>query len=1431
VSELYGRVVKAAYPHVKKLVSRPGVFLLAPPGSSRGYILERLLREGAVDGAYAYPRLAEELRARGLAVGDLPSAEELERGAEGRVVVAVESSLQAVELKERLGKRAELIYLPKYFKEAAKDVNKKLLRVAEVKHRWLGKGISPKLLRPGDKELKKGRDALLALSPGAVGLKDAAKEALGGLRFKIVSAFFAELLSPAFAVLAVLQAAAPSAAGPLLAFLEKAVETGREALRDFAARLLELFAGGREPRDEVAAGFAKLVRRALEAEPYIDDDRLEAVVDQVALEWGMDVKTFKALVKNLAALGRDRAAGLDLERLEEAVRREVEGVFKKVEDALREVKTQVSGLLAGVKVAFVGDVEAGLLYHNFVVVGGAPRVKTRAARGQGDVVVDVVTGGVFGRLAGEVLDRLERDGLVVLVGPHGVGKSTLAAYAAWLALWRGAADAVVSAEEIKTGFASVLENLQRYTGRRFLLLYDPVPVTAYYEPHAVGEEAEKEKARVRLAVEEALRAAGRGVKALVVLPDEPYRDLPSEAKEAVERYVVKAVLNDVEFLHEVVRRYSACGNSYKELAEKTAQLDGGYTLAAKYAGLWLRERGCDAGDVERSVEEAKKEPKLFLAHYIWHVLLRGSGDLARKVAVPLLLHVRFGQVPVGVTYVTKAVYHGVWRFLKPEELEGASLESLREDALEPIAKWLAQKHEDLVEEALRDLAGLNGEEARKPYEKALGDLIKTLDWARDEVLKEGGELLAELGVPEEDQGLGMGLLAFVVTRLAAVFKSGEIRSCWRRAAFIAGFALAGFPVFPKREWLLKDSAETLGDALKPCAVDDCLTIDGEMPWLLIYMAQLMPIRELNILAPFADTKTIDDARKTAEGLLARWRRGDITPPETVYALGLAALAAGAEVDVDTADLLLYVTPFAVHQVAHMTAVLTVLETLRSLGEKAPHRYVSLLAAASELETLDQETSRYIYVALQQLKNSLTEAERRWLLVEAVRAYSNLLRKHFIHIWGRWEESVAYMCELYNKVRGHSVAATLESGLSAQRLFNTVAGADVLAVALESDFLAPLVQDRWGLGDLEREVEAVRSALDEAAAHPDELRKIMENDADFAEWVIIRNPTGNAGIAVENLRSVFTYELARYKLSHAIDEKGELDAEKLEEAAKEFEKATEINRRLKMRRNYLAGYDFALRARVLATKSWGELLERAKGFQELWKEAEKHLEPIAVYLATAASILDEYLVYLAASSDRVKAEELLKKRRWLLDHVPEVSVVTRLVLKLFGVGEGAKLEEVMDVFEQELSPEFRPALWLLAGRLQKDEALEICEQLSKPEFCVDAVSVATGDQEAVERLKSEIKWKVPVASLLLDKVDGKTLVEILAPIYSSAQLAFTLLVAVEGRVDAVRLHGLWGSVAYGEPPARRLFRAVYENCGDLNSEGCMTALLKLYYYHF
>ena len=1356
-----------------------GVYVLAPPGSGRRGLARCLAGRGFkvfVPRGYGV-EAAEEYRD----VGDL--ARRLE-GAGGLVFVVVGSSWEAVELAASLPRRLRLVNLPALYGELVEEGGKR--RLAWVSHdrlcaayegRVVGgtcEGPAPGLLSLPPEELGAGVEALEALRRSHKNLGEAALRLLLDV---------ASIISPFGGVAAAVK-----------------------AVYDFFHAVTRLRYG------EVA-GLLKFVEAAEKAREYVRRLEFEALVDSVALEWGMETGRFKTLVEALGdpSLVDWLAHGRHVVSLSKFGR----------------VYARYNAEELGVTEEYV--IEAGMRY---------PLAKK-----------------VFVEKAKEVMRLLESNRAVALVGPRGVGKSTLAKYVAYSMLMQERVDYVVVPE----GPVNVNELLATAASlqRRVLLLFDVHPREVYmprFLPGAV-EGAEKPLEDAAKAVNSLLAAAeldpvGR-LRVLLTASDDVLKALGVKLDPAAE---YRVDLSDVEFLAEVVRSYMGERAESCQGVENLARIikehhpKGAYTLVAKYAGLWLRERGCGAEEV---VEVAKKEPKLFFAHYIWHVLLKGRGDLARKAAMPLMLHAYFGPVPVGVTYITKAVKNGVWHFLKPEELEGVSLESLREDALEPMARWLAQRHEDLVEETLRDLAGLNGEGARKPYRETLRYLIEALDWARDEMLKEGNKILAKLGVPEEGRELVMSLLAFIGRRLAAVFKSSEVRSCWHRAVLIAGHALARHLVLPRREWLPEDAVEALGGALEPCAVDAYLTIDGKIPPLSIHVVslpyyvealyakdlpQIRKIRErLGVLSPFADAETVNAAKKTTEGPAARWRRRGFGLPEVFYALGLAALAAGGETDEETADLLLDAASPAVQRVAHPVAVLPILAALRPLGEKAPHRYIVALAAASGLETLDPETARYIYYALQRHKDRLLEAERRWPLVEATSAYSNLLRKHLEHIKDRWEEAVADMCELYNKVRGHSAAATPESNLSAQHLFNAVTGARVLAVALESDVLAQHVQRHCSLSDLIKEAETVRGVLDTAAAHPEKLRKIMENDADFAEWVRVRNVTGDAGRLFEGLRAWFTAELAHYKLDHAINERGELDAGKLEEAAGEFEKAAEIHEKLEQWGNYLTDRSRALRTRVLAAKSWGELLERAEGFRDLWREAEKHRESTADYLAKAAGILGDCLVYLAASGDRERAEELLKERRWLLDYVPEVSVATRLMLRLFGVGEGARQGEVVVVLGPLILPEFRPALSMLAGRLQRDEALEECAKLSKAEYCADAVASAAGNRVAAERLRSVLRSAIESETSetrpLLKKADWRTLVEVLASISSQALLVFMLLAAVEGRADAVRLHGLWGSVAYGEPLPRRLFRAVYENCGDLNSEGCRLALLKLYYLHF
>jgi hypothetical protein len=50
-------------------------------------------------------------------------------------------------------------------------------------------------------------------------------------------------------------------------------------------------------------------------------------------------------------------------------------------------------------------------------------------------------------------------------------------------------------------------------------------------------------------------------------------------------------------------------------------------------------------------------------------------------------------------------------------------------------------------------------------------------------------------------------------------------------------------------------------------------------------------------------------------------------------------------------------------------------------------------------------------------------------------------------------------------------------------------------------------------------------------------------------------------------------------------------------------------------------------------------------------------------------LSQCLVYLGASGDEEESVKLLKGRRLLLDYDPRISVNARLMLRLFGMGEG------------------------------------------------------------------------------------------------------------------------------------------------------------------
>ncbi len=176
---------------------RRGVVVFVPPGSSRFEVVKRL-RE-LVDVVYAYREEAGVSSYRDAEQLAEAVVEEFKRAGDRpvyRVAVVPRSTLEAILLVKRLREaergdlQVKILYLPKYYAEAAGKLEEELRALAEVGHDRLKTavrgeyhGISPKPLQISDREkLKKlleTRKTLEELSPGRLGLKDVLAEAFG----------------------------------------------------------------------------------------------------------------------------------------------------------------------------------------------------------------------------------------------------------------------------------------------------------------------------------------------------------------------------------------------------------------------------------------------------------------------------------------------------------------------------------------------------------------------------------------------------------------------------------------------------------------------------------------------------------------------------------------------------------------------------------------------------------------------------------------------------------------------------------------------------------------------------------------------------------------------------------------------------------------------------------------------------------------------------------------------------------------------------------------------------------------------------------------------------------------------------------------------------------------------------------------------------
>jgi hypothetical protein len=1148
----------------------------------------------------------------------------------------------------------------------------------------------------------------------------------------------------------------------------------------------------------------------------------------------------------------ERKYGDELNKLPE-LRDQVKSLSDELRNLIEEhegLKSKFESWSVGAPLFFIEDVEKGLLYSNFLVQVGVPKIKTSTPK----TTIDLVESGRFHDVARDVLSKLKSEGRVALVGPRGVGKSTLATYAAWRTLLGGLDDidtdvnALIRVDKLEPGAASSIENvLNEAAGKRFLLIYDPSSIEAYLEPETM--QTGHSLKEIETTLKELKKLMGvQGAWVMVVLPSELYELVERDSKrdeelrralEGAEGSKVDVDLRDEGFLRGIIEGYSGCQKIPDELVGIVKQgFSGGYTLVAKYAGLWLRERKCEAKDVSEALKVS--EPKIFLAHYIWGVVLGKSRDLAMKVSVPLVLHATYGPIPEGVTYITKAaIDRGVWRLVDKDLLKEKQLTDLREEDLEPTAKWLSIKHEDLVEETLKELAGLRGEK-EKYIKNGLNSLVEALGWGE---LKAFEELKRE---EVEDKPT-----FFIGERLNIALKPLS-NNCWRRAALIIGLALAGFGLVPKPEDLTGDT-KYLGDAFWECGVDDYLLVGNKIPPLIRH---LIPTYVRVSTEAFIDrygevvaevNMVLNNARK----------RGSITAAESLYVLELASIIAnaaesGRAVEPGDADVALYIVPFLITLVTSPFLIMSILGALEPLRDKAPHMYLKLLAQALNIEILGHDTVRYIFDGLNKILDNYGDRVKghAWSLVYAIAAYTNLLRKYHQYFD---DETIKYMISrvtgLLNEIGGFNSS------------LGTIAWAIALAPALTHEYVRGLMEGRLGI-DVVSKANEVLEELNKLREKVQELMRdegfmsyvksgfeYIEADEEVVRWIILEKT------------SALKHALALYRFEN----------DELKEAEGLFNEVAGGLREIGDYQNYLIDRGLALRAEAIeGSLVCGKLVDE---FRQLYEEAfnEEHFVPTAWYISSASSTLGEYLVSLALTGGEgvKKIKELLEKHLWVLNANKQVSVLTRLTLNALLSSRGelsSGLEgrivvaprELIEAFKDEMYSELLPALRVTFGFVKPEDVGGVCESIkdsTKKRICMDAVSVANGDGAAVERLRWKLihdfadslikksglfkEFGVNVDKLvdefmeLVGEHDGKSLVQLLAPSSTWARLALMLYALINGDEKLAKAHALMGAVGFSDKLTARLFLDFYRACEkgcELSNEDLRQAITKLFLYY-
>jgi len=383
----------------------------------------------------------------------------------------------------------------------------------------------------------------------------------------------------------------------------------------------------------------------------------------------------------------------------------------------------------------------------------------------------------------------------------------------------------------------------------------------------------------------------------------------------------------------------------------------------------------------------------------------------------------------------------------------------------------------------------------------------------------------------------------------------------------------------------------------------------------------------------------------------------------------------------------------------------------------------------------------------------------------------------------------------------------------------IAWAHALAPALRHGIVRRPMEKALGINV----VDKAGKVLDELSRLRGRVQELMSDEEfrSYVESMYIKTDEEAVKGVILGVILFLKHALAQYRL----------DNDELDEAARLFNEVAEESREIGDYENHLISRGWALRVEAIRGSLVGD--ELVNGFRRLYEEAfsKEHFMPTAKYLSIASGTLGEYLVSLALTGDHETISKLLEERwHWrVLNANKQVSVLTRLMLNallrprggLSGELEGrlsVNLEELINAFETDMDiisvvMNDNAAVVQFSGRLIDTFRELLFEKLG-------LLKVLGVDADALFNEFME----------LVSGLDGKSLVQLIAPGNSMAQFVLMLYALVNGDERLAKAHALRGAVDFGGKLLTRLFLEAYETCCDLKSKLFRRAIARLFFFH-